>query len=165
MELLLALIAIVVTVGACVLAWRARRASHHLALEMVELRDRLAEAERAHLEAADTVAAHRGHEDDDGDVMASRMVALEAQVRSTMQSASERHDAAAGDEALDGPRMRVIKHLRRKGYDHVSVLEIRADGSMLVEADRGGVAAKGVAVLDADGRVRVRFQTSLRAFP
>ena len=30
---------------------------------------------------------------------------------------------------------------------------------------RDRVAAKGVAVLDADGRVRVQFRTSLRAFP
>ncbi|MDA1195717.1 MAG: hypothetical protein O2894_11100, partial [Planctomycetota bacterium] len=47
MALLLALLALIVAGLAVLAAWRSHRSAHRLALEMVQLRDRLARAEAA----------------------------------------------------------------------------------------------------------------------
>ncbi len=165
--MLLALIAIVVTAGACVLVWRARRSAHHLAQEMVELRDRLAAAERAHLEAAAIRSTDAGRDEGENEALASRMIAFEASVRNTIENTAREQGAApvSGDEALDAPRTRAIQHLEARGYENVAVIEMLNDGRLLIEAVRAGVTSKGYAVMEADGRVRVQFRTSLRAFP
>ena len=178
MALLFALIAIVLAAACCVLAARAWRRSHHLALEMIDLRARLARAERTQREderrsQADAEVSNARA----GDVEDARLRDLESRVddlRGQLAHAVEANESlAARAEALEHPtdderdetldvRDLVRRGLRRQGYRRVRVT---APNKVLVEAERNGIMAKGTAWVDAEGHVVLRSQSTLRAFP
>ena len=159
MAIMLSIIAVTVTVFACVAAWRAHRAAHRLALEMVHLRDRLVRAE-AGREAAERRAAEAPPAEDADAALRERMASLEARLRDAL----EREAPLTADGEHD-VRDEIRKHLLRKGYGRVQFLESRPDGSVLVEAERHGATTKGRAEVGPDGRVRLRAVSSVRAFP
>ena len=68
------------------------------------------------------------------------------------------------EEPLDTGEI-VRRHMREQGYECVVVLDIEADGAVLVEAEREGVCSKGVARVTDEGDVDLRAMSSLRAFP
>jgi len=161
MALTLSLIAIVVTLTATVAAWRARAASHRLALEMIQLRDRLARAETAR-EAAEERAASQPAATVVDPHMRERLDLVEQR----LQDVAEREvsTVVAADEDTD-LRTKITKRLRREGYERIAFLESAGDGSLLVEAERGGSTTKGRAELRPDGRVRLTSISTYRAFP
>ena len=161
MAVMLSILALVVAGAACIAAWRAHRASHRLALEMVHLRDRLTAAE-AGREKAERRARHAPQTASGDDHLRERIEAVEARLRAAM----EREDALAlHGEGEHDVRDEIRKHLRRQGYHRIAFLESGADGSVLVEAERHGTTTKGRAEVDSDGRVRLRSVSSVRAFP
>jgi len=158
----LALLACILAGVAVVWAWRARAAVLRLALEMIELRDRLAEVERAHLDSEEVTALHRsrGAVLDPG--LVPRLVALETQVRKAMAAPSA---PVAAERTEEDPQTRVRKQLERRGFERIAFLGAAEDGRFLVETERAGVISKGHAELDEDGVVHLRDISSLRAFP
>lgn len=148
---------------------------------MIQLRERLARAERTHrmeerrARAEAEVTNARSGETDDG-----RLKELEGRVenlRAQLAHAVEANESlAARAEALEHPedghrhealdvRELVRRGLRRQGYRRVRVIEVTADDRVLVEAERNGITAKGTASVDPDGHIVLRSQSTLRAFP
>ena len=127
---------------------------------MVHLRDRLAEAESAREaaeERASLIPSDRGADED----LRARVEQLEAGV----QAARVPAPTVLGPVACaDDLRAQVEERLCRQGYERVTFLE-GAEGGLLVEAERGGVTAKGRAEIRPDGSVRLQSVSSLRAFP
>ena len=158
----LALLAFILAGAAVVWAWRARAAALRLALEMIELRDRLAEAERAHLDSEEVTALHRSRGADVDPSLVPRLVALEAQVRKAIVAPPA---PAAPEPTEEDPKTRVRKQLERRGFERVDILGTVEDGRFLVETERAGVISKGHAEIDADGVVHLLGISSLRAFP
>ena len=160
MTLVLALVSVPLACAALVAAWRARAASHRLALEMVQLRDRLtaAEAGREAAEARAAVAAPGPAVD--GNLVA-RLDQLEAELRAAQARAPLR---AAPSEGCDDLRTTVEERLRLQGFRRVTFLETLG-GGLVVEAERGGVTSKGRAEIRPDGTVHLRSISSVRAFP
>lgn len=158
----LAILASIVAGVAVVWAWRARAAALRLALEMIELRDRLAAVERAHLEAEEVTAVHRSRGTGVDPTLVPRLVALEDQVRKTEIAPPA---SAAPEPTEEDPQTQVRKQLQRRGFERVVFLGTAEDGRYLVETERAGVVSKGHAELAADGVVHLRSMSSLRAFP
>jgi hypothetical protein len=159
MAIMLSILALVVASLACVAAWRAHRSSHRLALEMVQLRDRLAQAEAGRDAAERRAKLARPAESVDSHLR-DRVEAVEARLGAAM----ERDRAPMADGAHD-LRDEIRAHLSRQGYTRIAFLESGADGSVLVEAERHGTMTKGRAQVLSDGRVRLRSVSSVRAFP
>jgi hypothetical protein len=64
------------------------------------------------------------------------------------------------------PRERLRRHLEASGYEDVAVLPgLGRNGSLVFEARREGMPAKGSARVGADGRVEVRWAAPHRVFP
>ena len=106
----------------------------------------------------------------DPDVVARSLEDLEAQVAHAVEQAEAL--ALAGPDVLPidedrDPDVRdlVRRGLRQQGYRRVYVLEVTPEGKALVEAERGGITAKGLAWVEPDGQVVMRSQLSHRAFP
>ena len=158
----LALLAFLLAGVAVVWAWRARAAALRLALEMIELRDRLAEAERAHLDSEEVTALHRSRGAVVDPSLLPRLRALEAQVRKAMVAPAT---PAGSEPREEDPQTRVRNQLERRGFERVDFLGEAEDGSFLVVTERAGVISKGHAELRADGVVHLRDISSLRAFP
>lgn len=180
MALSLALVGLLLAAAACVLAWRARRSSHNLAREMIELRDRLAGAERGHLaaeeraaEAAEVDASlERTVESSFDPELVQRLTSVEGQVRHLARGRTARVDPgpepgpeSAPEPQSEDPRAVVRRHLEHRGFDSVSFLGRPRDGRHLVELERGGIVTKGHAEIAPDGSVRLHAISSLRAFP
>lgn len=181
MALALALFALVVTAGCCVIAYRSWRRSHILALEMIQLRDRLARAERSQAASErrarvdDEVTRERSSESDDARLrdMEGRLADLHGQLSDAVEAneslaaRAESLEQRDGDDEHDPLDVRdlIRQGLRRQGYRRVRVIEVTADDRVLVEAERGGITAKGTAWVDLDGQVVLRSQSTLRAFP
>ena len=175
MAVLLSSLALLAAAGCCVLSWRAWRRSHHLALEMIQLRDRLARIERTQRDAERRARA----ESDVGRARAAddtRVKELEQRVdelRVQLTHAVEAHESLAegmASSASDrqetvGVRDLVRRGLRRQGYRRVRVIEVDREGKVLVETERNGITAKGTAWVDPDGHVVLRSNSTLRAFP
>ncbi|MDJ0975769.1 MAG: hypothetical protein QNJ98_15010 [Planctomycetota bacterium] len=152
--------AVVVAIAADV---RTRRATRELARELVQLRERLLRAER---QGGLGDVPHAG--DAEGsrrvEALATRIDELEERLRRTV----DRRGAPGGPRDDGTPRevsAQVVDALRGRGYHQVTVVDTRADGSVLVEAERDGVFAKGVARVTADGGVELESVSSVRAFP
>ena len=160
MSLMLSILACVVAVLAGVLGWRARRASLRLALEMVELRDRLAVAERINREAAEAAQMERTVAPPADAGLLSRIITLEGQLRDAVAGR-----AAPGMDPGEDPRQHVRRELKRRGFHSISILGSADGGRYLVEAERGGVVSKGHAEIVPDGTVHWHSLSSLRAFP
>ncbi|MEZ6008447.1 MAG: hypothetical protein R3F05_11880 [Planctomycetota bacterium] len=176
MELILALVALLAAAGTAVLAWRSHRVSRNLALEMVQLRSRLAGIEKQLRETVRRLDAHAERPGPGQDVthhlgaLGRRLEDLEAQVAQAVEQAEAL--ALAGPDVLPihedrDPDVRdlVRRGLRQQGYRRVYVLEVTPEGKALVEAERGGITAKGLAWVEPDGQVVMRSQLSHRAFP
>ena len=159
MALMLAILALVIAGLACVAAWRAQRASHRLALEMIQLRDRLAKAE-AGREAAERRVRLAPPAESVDTHLRERVEAVEARLRAAME-----RDRSLPSEGEQDVRDAIRAHLGRQGYTRIAFLETGADGSVLVEAERHGTMSKGRAEVLADGGVRIRSVSSMRAFP
>jgi len=159
--LLLSILALVTAACAMLLAWRATRAAHRLALEMVHLRDRLAQAEAHFRDAAHAVVRTPSGPATVDPSVTRRLASLEARVR----AATDRPDAALAGGAQDDPVERLRRRLLGDGYTRVTLLDTDPDGRVLVEAERDGVTRKGRAALNADGSVSWTPLTTLRAFP
>jgi len=168
--MLLSILASTVTLGACVMAWRARRAAQRLALEMVRLRDRLARAE-LHYEGGAPRAQGESPREEGLD---RRVSSLEERLSGRLQHSAEiaRRPRRAQDPVGAEPRARILGTLAREGYEEVRFLDAREEGDSAgpgagccFEARRAGVTAKGRAEILPDGSVRLRAVTSLRAFP
>jgi hypothetical protein len=169
---LLALLSVPLAGLAIVVAWRARAASHRLALEMVRLRDRLSEAEAARA-AAEERAAHLPQGRDLDPELVTRIDRLEARERAARSREATVVGPVGGCEDL---RVMVEERLRLQGFERVTFLPGSEDGAapegappgaggLIVEAERGGVTAKGRAEVRPDGTVRLRSVSSVRAFP
>jgi len=183
--ILLSILASAVTLVACVMAWRARRAAQRLALEMIHLRDRLVRAEAHYKTDAARGVPARGRaappEDSAADEsLGPRLSALEERLRVTLEHSAGAAHPAAGEAAHPATaelRTRILKHLRHRGYEHVRFLEDStsaaiqpaamegASEGLLVEAERGGVTAKGRVDLLPDGSLQMRAVSTVRAFP
>ncbi len=142
---------------------RTRRATRELARELVTLRARLLQAEReGNLDARAPVA------EDAAAMLASigtRMAELEAlQGRLHTVLSRRANHAPEADGHVDAETL-IVRRLHAQGYDAVVVLEVRADGALLVEAEREGLVAKGIARVGTDGSVTVNGLSSVRAFP
>jgi hypothetical protein len=161
MALTLSLLALVVTVTATISAWRARAACHRLALEMVHLRDRLSKAETAR-EAAEARASHQPAAAAADPHVRERLDLVEQRLREVSEREVSRVVAPDDDTDL---RTQITRRLQRDGYERIAFLEAAGDGSILVEAERGGSTTKGRAELRADGQVRLTSISSYRAFP
>lgn len=163
MALALAIAGFLAALGASIAAVRAHRATERLALEMVQLRDRLAAAERAYRRAARAPTAEAGDERTAVDAAwTTRVMDLESRLRAAMEREAV---SPATDAGADDARSAVRAWLRAAGYERVAVLEAYEDGSLLVEAERGGATSKGRAELLPDGSVRFDAISSVRAFP
>jgi hypothetical protein len=160
MALMLAILALALTLVCCVLTWRARRAALHLALEMIELRDRLAALEQAGIEAAESAALTRSDDRGPDATLLPRVLALEAQLRDALAGRT-----APGRDPSDDPRVHVRTQLKHRGFHSISILGAAGDGRFLVEAERGGIVTKGHAEIAPDGTVHWASLSSLRAFP
>jgi hypothetical protein len=160
MSLLLSILACVVALIAGVLSWRARRASLLLALEMIQLRDRLAAAERINREAAEAAQMQRTTAPPADAGLLSRVIALEGRLRDALAGR-----AAPGRDPGEDPRQHVRRELKRRGFHNISILGSADGGRYLVEAERSGVVSKGHAELVPDGTVHWHSLSSLRAFP
>ena len=162
MAVLLSILSLVLGAAALVLGWRARRASLRLALEMIELRDRLAQAEHGTLASEEADSMRRKTDTERDQSLAPRLIALEERVRGALETESP---PAASDAPEFDPRAHVREHLKRRGYERIAVLGAADDGSLAVEVERAGVVSKGHVVIGDDGRVHLRSVSSLRAFP
>jgi hypothetical protein len=158
--LLISILAFVAAGCGAVLAWRASRAAHRLALEMVHLRDRLAQAEARYRDGAHAVVRTPTGPATIDPSVTRRLAALEARVR----AATERPAGASADTEQDATEL-IRRRLLRDGYTRVSLLDTGADGRVLLEAERDGVTRKGRAALNADGSVAWQPVSTLRAFP
>lgn len=163
---------------AVVLAVRARRIAHHLALEMVQNRERLAALERAQREGVRRELQAEGKRErprsEDARVpeLLGRIAELERQTTLLLEEQEAWHaqaDAAgAAPAAADAPVEvgdLVRRGLRQQGYRRVFVLDALPGGKVVVEAERAGTTAKGVAWVEPDGQVVLRSRSSHRAFP
>jgi len=158
--LLLSILAFVLAGLALGLAWRSHRQTHRLALEMVQLRDRLAAAEaHRHEGAAGLPRVHAATAADP--TLAPRIAALEERLHSAPRSAAAVEGAPAADDARAGLRQR----LRAEGYRDIAFLDGTEPGDTLVEAERDGVLTKGRIERTEDGSFVLRSISSLRAFP
>jgi len=156
--LLLSILAFVAAGLALGLAWRSRRQTHRLALEMVQLRDRLAAAEARARDAAVPLPAPVPAPDP---TLGSRLSALEERLRLALKPSSASLAASPTEDTHDVIRRR----LRAEGYTHIAFLEGREPGDTRVEAERDGVLRKGRVEVAADGSLALRTVSSLRAFP
>jgi hypothetical protein len=161
MELLLAIVAGALAVVSVMIAVRAHRASRHLALEMVQLRDRLARAEQTCADAAGDAVEVPAPATEEG--WAPRVAALERRLREALEFQGAPDEPEEADPA--DARAVVRQHLRREGHEHIVILDVRDDGSVIYEAERHGATTKGRAEILEDGSVRVQAQSSVRAFP
>jgi hypothetical protein len=164
MDMLLAIFAFLLAGTGCVLAWRARRASLRLALEMIEMRDRLAEAEQGRAAAEATMkemdAVSRTKDQAADPSLLPRLIDLEYSVRDALSARP-----SPGRTPGDDPRVHVRTQLEQRGFERVSILGAAEDGRYLVEAVRRGVVSKGHAEIAPDGVVHWHSLSSLRAFP
>lgn len=167
MELILAVAALAAAVGALLLAFRCRASARRLALEMVQLRDRLARAERHYRDRGGPGGGPDGPDEAAGrEVLQVRLVELEERLRDALARSADANVAAAAVEHGEGDnRGRILQYLRSEGYDRVAFLGPAGAGAWLVEAERGGVVSKGRAEVAQDGSVRLRSVSSVRAFP
>ena len=176
--IVISLLALLAAGAAIYVAWRSRRTSHNLALEMVQLRDRFARMEgQQRDDARRTLADQERTTRDEGPDhrladMTARLDAVEEQVRRAIELGEsldlQADHEAAPVEALDRPpdvRDLVRRGLRKQGYRRVYVLDITPDAKAVVEAERGGITAKGLAWIEPDGQVVMRSTRSHRAFP
>lgn len=164
----LALLAVCFAVAALAIAvasdFRTRKATRELARELVALRARLLQAEADGLSDRRTPLA-----EDAAAALASigtrmeELEALESRLRAVLSRRRVPADAAATTEP--GPEDIVVRRLHAQGYDAVIVLEVRGDGGVLVEAERDGLVAKGIAHVADDGSVQISGLSSVRAFP
>ena len=169
----LSIFAFLLAGAGCVLAWRARRASLRLALEMIQLRDRLAQAEEGRALAEEAVALARTHREAPDPDLLARLIEVESQVRDAASArpssvANPAVGLPAGASTLaesEDQRMHVRQQLEQRGFERVSILGAAEDGRYLVEAVRRGVVSKGHAELAPDGTLYWRSMSSLRAFP
>ncbi len=161
----LAVIACVVAAVALFIALGNRAATKQLALEMVQLRDKIArlhgeqdaQRERAEAEIADQAARVTSS-------IAPRIDAIEKRTRDLMERGVPMGRSSSPQTSLDAGEI-VRRHMRAQGYECVVLLDIEDDGSVLVEAERDGISAKGVAHVTDEGEVDLRAISSLRAFP
>ncbi len=161
MPLLLSILALLAAGVAILLAWRSSRAAHRLALEMVQLRDRLEAAEQ-HYEDAAEAAAHQVPAAPAFDpTVAPRLDAMEERLRGALEREAEPVPSAAEAD----PHAVIRRYFLSEGYTHVTLLEEDGESCVLVEAEREGVIQKGRAALDEEGRVQWRPVSNLRAFP
>ena len=72
-------------------------------------------------------------------------------------------DRVEGEEP--DARQAIRKHMKREGYERVAILDENTDGTLELEAERGGVTTKGRAEILSDGTVRLQSISSVRAFP
>jgi len=160
------------TISACVVAAVAlfialnnRSATSRLALEMVQLRDKIArlhgqqdeQRERAEAEIADQAAKVTSS-------ITPRLDAMEQRTRELFERGTPTRKGDTAEDPLDTSEI-VRRHLRSRGYECVVLLSVEDDGRVLVEAERDGVASKGVARVTEEGEVDLRAVSSLRAFP
>lgn len=174
--LLLALAALGVAVVTVVLTWRTHAVGRHLALEMVQLRDRLAQVERLQRERVrrDSAASERpeaaGAAEAHVAALTRRVDELDRQVAQAIEQ-GEALALAGHDEVSTAPghdpdvRDLVRRGLRQQGYRRVYVLDVTPDRKVVVEAERAGITAKGLAWVEPDGQVVMRSRLSHRAFP
>ncbi len=159
--LALAIAALLVAIVACVIGVRGWRTSQRLALEMVQLRDRLSRAEKGYRDAAEKAAAYAGQRPEPDEAWMPRMAALEDRLRTALQ----REVPGGNDEPEPDTRRSIRQHLKREGYERIAILDENADGTVELEAERGGVMTKGRAEILSDGTVRLQAISSVRAFP
>ncbi len=167
-SLTLAILALVAAAVAILLAWRSSRASHRLALEMVQLRDRLSAAETHYRELAEAAAHAPPQARAPDTTLAPRLEAVEDALEARLRTARAHPTRAVVPDAGEDPRERIRRGLRKQGYTHVAFLTVEddaEDADVLVEAEREGVMSKGRVALAADGSVSFRSVSSLRAFP
>lgn len=176
MVLLLSILALAAAAVCAVMAWRGHGVGRTLALEMVQLRDRLAQAERTLRELGRREVATAERQDAAGDVaghlaaLGRRMDELDRQVAHAVEQ-GEALALAGHDDVPDVPghdpdvRDLVRRGLRQQGYRRVYVLDVTPDRKVVVEAERAGITAKGLAWVEPDGQVVMRSRLSHRAFP
>ena len=167
MELGVAILALSLGLAAIVIAIasdvRTRRATREIARELVQLRDRLLRYERESDGGGDA-----GSRADDAaelvEAMSARIETLEERLRGALE---RRVPLSVDADGSDTPELgdHVVAGLRRRGYQRVAVLDVREDGSVLVEAERDGIVAKGLARVGEDGAVELASVSSVRAFP
>jgi hypothetical protein len=162
MALTFSMLAVLAAAAAIVWSWRARAASHRLALEMVHLRERLARAESAREAAEARAAQHEGAASSET-ALARRVGLLEERLQEarSAEAANPRPPEEEGEDV----RGLVERHLRAQGYERVVVLGPTAPDGVPVEVERAGVTSKGRARVAPDGTVRLRSVSSVRAFP
>ncbi len=181
MPFLLDLAVLLAAAATFVVAWRGHRVGCRLALEMIQLRDRLAAIETKMRQAARREASHGERSDAARDhggraleaqlgLLGRRLDDLEAEVAHAVEQVESAtlgsHEQAppVADRPAD-LRELVRKGLRQQGWRRVNVLAVNADQRVRVEAERDGVTAKGLAWVEPDGQVVLRSERSLRAFP
>ncbi len=162
----LATVALVLAVVAFVWARRSRSAVRRLGSEMIQLRDRLARAERyyrgrGHDDADDAIRAPTGAET----VLEARLATLEGRVREALVHGLPDDQALAAEPETSDARRRILRYLQLEGYERVAFIGATDDGGLLVEAEKGGVTSKGRAEIGSDGAVRIQAVSSVRAFP
>lgn len=166
MEMGIAILALSFGLAAVVIAiavdYRTRRATRELARELVQLRDRLLRAERES-GLGDAPAGRDAAGSRRVEALAARIEELEDALRRTVDRRGA-PGAPRGGADRDASAQ-VVDALRGRGYQQVTVVETRADGSVLVEAERDGVFAKGVARVTSEGGVELESVSSVRAFP
>lgn len=145
--------------------FRTRKSTRELAREIVALRARLQHVQREGALDEDRAPVA----DDAAEALASinaRLAELE-ELEGRLRGVLARRPMPADELTTDGddPTAQVLRGLRAQGYERVVVLDVRKDGSLLVEAEQGGLVAKGVARPDADGGITLDSVSSVRAFP
>lgn len=146
---------------ACVIGAKGWRTSQRLALEMVHLRERLARAEQGYREARHAASSGETTQPPADAAWAPRLAELEDRLRAAL----ERGAARAEEGTEPDTRRNVRQYLQREGYTRVAILDENPDGTLELEAERGGVMTKGRAEILTDGTVRLQTISSVRAFP
>lgn len=92
--------------------------------------------------------------------------ALERRLRAFVLEARATGVAPGAGGGASPTEAAVLEALRREGYASTRLLgPADAEGAWRVEVEREGLIRKGVASLDREGRLAIRFESGLRAFP
>ena len=173
----LVILVLLAAIGMGIVAFRGWRATLRLAREMIQIRQRI-------LALEDGLRALRAHrEEDEIDLVEQRGIdaslgILRERLDVVEGRLAEVARRLAGGTALTldveeplpqeaSPLERAVRrHLRAQGFERIVVLDLDEDyETAWIEAERGGVTAKGTASRLSDGRIELATESTVRSFP
>lgn len=170
MELALAILSMLAAIGLGISAWRAHRSAQRLALEMIQLRDRLKAAESGYEDLSEQAQQDAGRMAGEAvGRLTERVKQLERELerarRAQLSGSNVVPGAGAPAGAGDASPHPLCMALAAEGYHGVTRLEEGPDGRSLVHMVKNGIPVKGWVRLDARGQLEIDSVSTARAFP